>query len=74
MPHVTNPNVLKMAKYELRHFNRFQTDIFTDAQATKAFYSCKSLNKNNSSFQGFIHHISQDKFGMLLYNEKQVTI
>ena len=69
---VTNSAVLKMAKYELRHLNRLSNEIFTDAQATKLFYSSKCLNKSNTGFAGFLHDIRQDKFGLLFYSEKQV--
>ena len=74
MPNVTNANVLKMAKYECRHLNRFSTDLFIDAQATKAFYESKIINKQNDCFNGYLHDIRQDKFGLLFYSEKQVNI
>ena len=73
MSNITNASVLKMAKYELRHLNRFSTDICIDAQATKTFYKSKPINKYNESFDGYLHDIRQDKFGLLFYCEKQVN-
>lgn len=56
----------------MRHANRFSSDIFVDAQATKRFYNSKIMNKTNRNIQGYLHDIRQDKFGLLFYSEKQV--
>jgi hypothetical protein len=72
MPNVTNSSVLKMAKYELKHLNRFSSDVFIDSEATKSFYNCNMLNKTNKTLKGYVHDIRQHNYGILLYNEKQV--
>ena len=73
MPHVTNASVLKMAKYDLRHFNRLSSDIFADSEATKSFYETKAMNKTNFTLKGYVHDIRQNNYGMLFYSEKQVS-
>jgi hypothetical protein len=72
MPEIIDSSVLKMAKYQLKHSNRFSTELMVDCEATRAFYIMKTMNKGNSSFNGFIHDIRQNKFGLLLFTEKQV--
>ena len=74
MPNATNCSVLKMAKYELKHFNRFSNDISVDSEATKSFYNSKIMNKLNQTFTGYVHDIRQHNYGILLYNEKQVNV
>jgi hypothetical protein len=72
MPNVTNASVLKMAKYELKHFNRFSNDVSVDSEATKSFYDSKIMNRTNKTLKGYVHDIRQHNYGILFYSEKQV--
>ena len=73
MPYVTNASVLKMAKYEIKRFNRFSSDVFIDSEATKTFYNSKIINKTNSTLKGYVQDIRQNSFGILFFSEKQVN-
>jgi hypothetical protein len=73
-PKVTNANVLHVIKSELCNAERLSTNIFEDAQTAKNIFDNIYHDDKKSLIKGYIQEIRMDKFGMLLYCQKQVNI
>ena len=74
MPKVINTNVLNVLKSQYRHAERFSSDIFVDIAAAKNFFDYFNNGSQSTIIQGYIQDIRMNKFGILLYCEKQVNI
>ena len=74
LPKVTNENVLNVIKHELKNANRLSSNIFIDAQSAKTVFDNLYHDKLDTPIKGYIQDIRLNKFGMLLYSDKQVNI
>jgi hypothetical protein len=70
-PKVTCEDVLNVIKSELKNANRLSSNIFEDVQSAKTVFDIIYCN-DTETFKGYIQEIKMDRFGMLLYSEKQV--
>ncbi len=73
IPNITNENVLNVIKSEQRNAGRFSSDVIKDAEITKNVLDRLCKNKD-SIITGYIQEIRLNKFGILMFSEKQVTI
>jgi hypothetical protein len=73
IPNVTNEKVLNVIKSEQRNAGRFSSDVMKDAEITKNVLDRLCKNKD-SIITGYIQEIRLNKFGILMFSEKQVTI
>jgi hypothetical protein len=71
LPKVTSDNVFNVIKNELKNSNRLSSNIFEDVQSAKTVFD--NVDRSTAVIKGFIQDIKMNRFGMLLYSEKQVT-
>ena len=71
IPNVTNEKVLNVIKSEQRNAGRFPSDVIKDAEITKNVLD--RLKIKDSIITGYIQEIRLNKFGILMFSEKQAT-
>jgi hypothetical protein len=72
-PKITDTKVLNVIKSEFRNAERYSSNVFEDVDRAKMIYDNLFISQNESIIiKGFIQEIKMNKFGFLLYTEKQV--
>jgi hypothetical protein len=71
---VTNENVLNVIKTGNRYVERFSSNIFEDTETAKNVFDNIYPPDDNTVVKGYIQDIHMNKYGMLMYSEKQVSL
>ena len=68
---------MKIIKFEAVHAERFFADLFADARAAKKAldeFCLEPIFSSKSALKGFIQHISQDPYELVLFSDIQVKL